>query len=101
MYTKAGDPKVASVLKVDHHPKTNWHRLVSAQFPIIYLNTVSLIGARISKINVLKVKKIDNFVSKCSRYRVQPFVLEVLMSSFENTLLEKLPSRRGIYPRGE
>ena len=29
------------------------------------------------------MKKIGNFVSNCSRYMVQQFVLEVLMSSFE------------------
>ena len=45
--------------------KTSWHRLVSAQFLII---------------NMLKMKKVDNFVSNCSSYMVQPFFLEVLMS---------------------
>ena len=29
------------------------------------------------------MKKINNFVSNCSRYMVKPFFLEVLMSSFE------------------
>ena len=49
-----------------------------------YTHCFSRIGAKISsKINVLKMKKIDNFVSNCSTYRVQPFVLEVLVSSFE------------------
>ena len=93
---------------------TNWHRLVSAQFHIIYFiewnmkfsfssssytsytHWFSLIGAKIlNKINMLTMKKFDNFVSNCSRYIVQPFVLEVLMSSFE-----KYPSWIITIPRG-
>ena len=44
-----------------------------------YTNCFSLTGVNY----VIKMKKVYNFVSNCSRYMVQPFVLEVLMSSFE------------------
>ena len=46
--------------------ETSWHRLVSAQFPIIYLYTLFLTYWRENlKINMFKMKKIDNFVSNC------------------------------------
>ena len=64
--------------------QTSWNRLISAQIPFIYFYTLFLTYWQGNgKINVLKKKKIDNFVSNCSKYMVQPFVLEVLMSSFE------------------
>ena len=45
----------------------DWSLLSSPSYT--YAHCFSLIG--------------DNFVSNCSRYMVQPFVLEILMSSFE------------------
>ena len=60
----------------------DWSLLSSSSYT--YTRCFSLIGAKmLSKICVLKMKKIENFVSNCSRYRVQPFALEVLISSFE------------------
>ena len=60
----------------------DWSLLSSPSYT--YRHCFSLTDTKIlSKINVLKMKKIDSFVSKCSRYIVQPFVLEVLISSFE------------------
>ena len=53
------------------------------------------ISLKMRKINVLKKKKIGNFVSKCSRYMAQPFVLQVLMSSFE-----RYPSWKNYHPEG-
>ena len=61
----------------------DWSLLSSPLYT--YTHRFSLIGLKINKISVLKMKKIDNFVSNCSRYMVQPFVLEVLMSSFERS----------------
>ena len=65
----------------------NRKNLVSIDWSLLnsssYTHCFSLIVAKISKINVLKMKKIDDFVSNCSRYIVQPFVLEVLMNPFE------------------
>ena len=53
-----------------------------------YTNCFSLIG--------------NNFVSNCSRYMVQPFVLEALMSSSERYSSWKITIPRGAFaPRGE
>ena len=49
---------------------------------------------------MLKMKKIDHFISNCSRYKVQLFVLEVLMGSFERLPLEKLPPE-GVFAPGD
>ena len=74
--------------------KISWHRLFSVQLALYtYTHCFSLIGAKI-KIG-LKLKKIDNFVSYCSKYTVQPFGLEVLMSS-----LERYPSWKITIPMG-
>ena len=45
---------------------------------------------------VFHFKNMDNFVSNCSRYMIQPFVLEVLMSSFETDPSWKITIPRGI-----
>ena len=49
------------------------------------------------------MEKIDNFVSNCSRYMVQSFVLEVLMSSFENIHILENYDPEGVFatPPGE
>ena len=78
--------------------KNSWHTLVFAQFPIILI--VSHLLAQKCYINVLKMKKIDNFVLNCSRCMVQTFVLEVLMSSFERYLSSKITIPKGYLPPG-
>ena len=61
-----------------------------------YTHYFSLISAKVlSKMIGLKMKKTDNLVSNCSRHMVQPFILEILMSSFE-----RYPSWKITIPRG-
>ena len=69
--------------------------------PIIYLYTLLLAYCRENvKLMCYKWKKIDNFVSNCSRYMVQPIVLEVLMSYFEIYPSWKITIPRGTCPHG-
>ena len=77
--------------------ETNWHRLVSDEFPITYLCTLLL---KYSKINVVKMKQIDNFLSNCFRCRAQPFIWKLMMIFLKDTHFEKLQISGGTCPQG-
>ena len=101
-------------IKHEHSQKTNCKMITDENRKLVgidcsllsspsntYTHCFSLIWAKIwSKISVSKMKKIDNFVSNCSGYMVQPFVLEVLMSSFERYPSWKITIPRRYLPPG-